>query len=82
MFLLQQVKQNVIITNKNGKYKLQIQQILLPFSLVTITFRFTCCEINIWLDYTSSKNYEQGCKFQKWHSWVMALLILTRYISF
>ena len=28
------------------------------------------------------KYYEHGCKFQKWHSWVMVLLILIKYISF
>ena len=28
------------------------------------------------------KCYEYGCKFQKWYSWVMVLLILTKYISF
>ena len=28
----------------------------------------------------SPKNYEDDCKFRKWHSWVMVLLILTKYI--
>ena len=28
------------------------------------------------------KYCEYGCKFQKWHSWAMVLLILTKYISF
>ena len=28
------------------------------------------------------KYYEHDCKFQKWHSWIMVLLILTKYISF
>ena len=28
------------------------------------------------------KYYDYRCKFQKWHSWAMVLLILTKYISF
>ena len=27
------------------------------------------------------KYYEHGCKFQKWYSWYMILLILTKFIS-
>ena len=28
------------------------------------------------------KYYEHDCKFQKWHSWIIGLLILIKYISF
>ena len=28
------------------------------------------------------KCYEHDCKFQKWNSWVMVILILTKYILF
>ena len=27
------------------------------------------------------KYYEYGCKFHKWHSWAMVLLILTKYLA-